>query len=72
MVRGAWKTDTEYIHKLRIERYQNRTEKQIFKDILSHEIWKKSFDDQQAAPGATVILQKYCQILGEADRVSGL
>ena len=21
-VRGAWKTDTEYIHKLRIERYQ--------------------------------------------------
>ena len=72
MVRGAWKTDTEYIHKLRIERYQNRTEKQIFKDILSHEIQKKSFDDQQAVPGATVILQKYCQILGEADRVSGL
>ena len=25
-----------------------------------------------AVPGATVILQKYCQILGEADRVSGL
>jgi len=40
-VRGAWKTDTEYIHKLRIERYQKQTEK----DILSHGT-EKNFDNQ--------------------------